>query len=204
MTKAPVHLPTSQQAAVAKPPAKTPAETPKDAPEDAPAAPPITRLDMGPALGQEGPEFLNLKRRKPDERATEIVSLLHNAITNPGRLDGTTGTNYGDWVRLAHIEIRRAIREAEASVGFREQMSGRRIGSILVRLGFMLLAAAASFYAFWFGVVFIGQTYGVIWSVIATLTALGLTVAFIIAGLYFSASPHAKESERARNRYGKN
>jgi hypothetical protein len=83
-------------------------------------------------------------------------------------------------------------------------MSGRRIGGIFMRLGFMLLAAAASFYAFWFGVVFIGQTYGVIWSIIATLTALGLTVGFIISGLYFSANASADESERARKRYGKN
>ena len=186
-----------------QPAAEQPPNPPADTATD-PEPAQLTRSDMGPPLGKEEPEFLSLKRRKPDERATEIVSLLHNAITNPGRSDGSTGTNYGDWVRLAHIEIRRAIREAEASVGFREQISGRRIGGIFMRLGFMLLAAAASFYAFWFGVVFIGQTYGVIWSIIATLTALGLTVGFIISGLYFSANASADESERARKRYGKN
>ena len=52
----------------------------------------------------------------------------------------------------------------------------------LFRLG-ALFFAVASFFAFWFGVVWIGQEFGAAWSTLATITALLLTGAFIAGGL---------------------
>ena len=112
------------------------------------------------------------------------------------------GLNYGDWLKLAHTEICQAIREAEASVAFREQISSRRIGGICVRVGFMLLAAAASFAAFWYGIVDIWSRIGPAWGVIAAMTALALAFGFIVAGLYYGNDGADDEAERARQRYG--
>ena len=146
--------------------------------------------------------YLSLKRRDPDARAKEIVAQLQDAILNPGRGDGSTGLNYGDWLKLAHAEICQAIREAEASVAFREQISSRRIGGICVRVGFMLLAAVASFAAFWYGIVDIWSRIGPAWGVIAAMTALALAFGFIVAGLYYGNDGADDEAERARQRYG--
>lgn len=146
--------------------------------------------------------YPSLKRRAPNARANEIVTQLQDAIINPGRADGTTGVNYGDWQQLARDKITQAIREAEASVAFREQMSSRRIGGICVRVGFMLLAAVASFAAFWYGVVDIWSRIGPTWGVTAAMTALALAFGFIVAGLYYGSDGAEDEATRARQRYG--
>lgn len=146
--------------------------------------------------------YPSLKRRTPTARANEIVGQLQDAILNPGRADGSTGVNYGDWQQLARKKIIQAIREAEASVAFREQMSSRRVGGICVRIGFMLLAAVASFAAFWYGVVDIWSRMGPTWGVTAAMTALALAFGFIVAGLYYGGDGAQDEATRARERYG--
>ena len=69
-------------------------------------------------------------------------------------------------------------------------------------LGFMLLAAVASFAAFWYGIVDIWSRIGPAWGVIAAMTALALAFGFIVAGLYYGNDGADDEAERARQRYG--
>ncbi|WP_281683967.1 hypothetical protein [Thalassobaculum salexigens] len=139
-----------------------------------------------PANSDDGPIYPSLKRKTPKERADSIVADLKEAILNPGRLDGSTGMAYGDWQKIARNKITRAIAEAEASAMFRELMSANRIGGLCMRVGFLLLAALASFGGFWFGTVFIWDTYGPAWGTGAMASAIGLALAFVVAGVMLS------------------
>lgn len=139
-----------------------------------------------PAKADDEPIFPSLKRMTPTERADAIVADLKDAILNPGRLDGSTGMAYGDWSKIARKKITRAVAEAEASAMFRELMSATRIGGLCMRIGFLLLASLASFAGFWFGTVFIWDTYGPAWGTGATASAIGLAFAFVVAGLMLS------------------
>jgi hypothetical protein len=162
------------------------------------AAPPTRRGPAGagaipgpvfrepPANPDDGPIYPSLKRKTPTERADGIVADLKEAILNPGRLDGSTGMAYGDWQKIARNKITRAIAEAEASAMFRELMSANRIGGLCMRVGFLLFAALASFGGFWFGTVFIWDTYGPAWGTGAMASAIGLALAFVIAGVMLS------------------
>ena len=141
-------------------------------------------LKIAPARETQGPK----KRRADmthDERAAEIVDHLRDAIES--RKDGSEkaggGMSYRDWRKLAQQEIAEALRDTALRAAVGEVMSARRIGNLALRLGFMILAAVASFFAFWFGVVWIGQEFGAAWSTLATITALLLAGAFIAGGL---------------------
>ena len=162
----------------------------------APAAPPTRRGPAGagpgpvfresPANTDDEPIYPSLKRKTPQQRAEAIVGDLKDAILNPGRLDGSTGMAYGDWQKIARKKITRAIAEAEASAMFRELMSANRIGGLCMLIGFLLLAALASFGGFWFGTVFIWDNYGPAWGIGAMASAFGLTLAFVVSGIMLS------------------
>lgn len=140
-------------------------------------------LKIAPAREAERPK----KRRSDmshDERAAEIVDHLRDAIES--RKDGSEkagGMSYRDWRKLAQQEIAEALRDTALRAALGEVMSARRIGNLALRVSFMLLAAVASFFAFWFGVFWVGQEYGAAWSTLATITALLLAAAFIAGGL---------------------
>lgn len=144
--------------------------------------------------------FPSLKRRPAEERADEIVDALKDAILNPGRGEGKTGMYLGDWTKIARRDIARAIREAETIAAFRELMSANRIGGLCLRVGFLLLASVASFAAFWYGCVFIWRTYGPIWGLGATISALGLAIAFVAAGLAYGGENREAVKEKAVER----
>ena len=151
-------------------------------PVDMPAGSPTEEPDREKAE----PAYPSLKRRSAEERADAIIDDLKEAILNPGRLDGSTGMAYGDWAKIAHKKITRAVKEAEASAAFRELMSANRIGGLCMRIGFLLLAALAAFGGFWFGAVFIWDTYGPAWGTGAVMSSIGLSFAFVVAGLMLS------------------
>lgn len=151
-----------------------------------PVPPPGPTFREPPANSDDGPIYPSLKRKSPTERADGIVNDLKEAILNPGRLDGSTGMAYGDWQKIARKKITRAIAEAEASALFRELMSANRIGGLCIRIGFLLLASLASFAGFWFGTVFIWDTYGPAWGTGAMASAFGLSLAFVVAGIMLS------------------
>jgi hypothetical protein len=169
---------------------------------------PATAFDLlrEPMPGEENgnktdPPFPSLKKRTADERAQEIVDQLKDMILNPERGDGKTGMNYRDWSKVARKEITKAVREAETSAAFREFMSANRLGGLAVRIGFLLLAAACSFAAFWYGIVFIWREYGPIWGVGATLSAFGLSIAFTAAGLLYGGERRDEAKREAVSRY---
>jgi hypothetical protein len=145
--------------------------------------------------------FPDLKKRHAKERAKEIVDHLEDLILNPERLDGKTGTSYKSWAKTARKEIREAIQEAESSAAFRELISANRIGGLCMRIGFLLLATVSSFAAFWYGILFIWQEYGVIWGIGATLSAVGLSIAFTTAGLLFGGEHKAEAINKAIKKY---
>lgn len=153
------------------------------------------------AEGDE-PLFPSLRRRSADDRAEEIVEALKDAIMNPGRLDGGTGMAYSDWAKVARKRITRAIREAEASASLRELMSAHRIGGLCLRVGFLLLASVMAFTAFWYGVIHIWRTYGTAWGVGATMSALGLSFGFVVAGLLMSGDDIDQMRSKIRDRFG--
>lgn len=150
----------------------------------------------------EEPLFPSLRRRSADERADEIVDALKEAILNPGRLDGSTGMAYSDWAKVARKRILRAIREAEASASMRELMSANRIGGLCLRIGFLLLASVMAFAAFWYGIVHIWRTYGPAWGLGATMSAIGLSFAFVLAGLLMSSNDIEEMRSKIRDRFG--
>jgi hypothetical protein len=145
--------------------------------------------------------FPSLKRRPAEERANQIVEDLKEVILNPGRGEGKTGMYVGDWTKLARKDITRAIRDAETSAAFRELMSANRIGGLCLRIGFLLLASVASFAAFWWGIVVIGREYGPLWGFGATMSALGLSLAFVIAGLVYGHEGHEKALDKAMKKH---
>ncbi len=150
--------------------------------------------------GEEGPLFPSLRRRPAEERADEIVEALKDAILNPGRVGGGTGMAYSDWAKVAHKRITRAIREAEASASLRELMSAHRIGGLCLRVGFLLLASVMAFTAFWYGVVDIWRSHGPVWGIGATLSAIGLSLAFVVSGLLMSSSDIEEMRSKVRGR----
>tara|TARA_Y100000991_G_scaffold190509_1_gene156946 strand:- start:105 stop:698 length:594 start_codon:yes stop_codon:yes gene_type:complete len=145
--------------------------------------------------------FPDLKKRHAKERAKEIVDHLEELILNPDRLDGKTGTSYKSWAKTARKEIREAIQEAESSAAFRELISANRIGGLCMRIGFLLLATVSSFAAFWYGILFIWQEYGAIWGIGATLSAVGLSIAFTTAGLLFGGDHKTDATNKAVEKY---
>ena len=145
--------------------------------------------------------FPDLKKRHAKERAKEIVDHLEDLILNPERLDGKTGTSYKSWAKTARKEIREAIQEAESSAAFRELISANRIGGLCMRIGFLLLATVSSFAAFWYGILFIWQEYGAIWGIGATLSAVGLSIAFTTAGLLFGGDHKTDATNKAIEKY---
>lgn len=151
---------------------------------------------------EDEPLFPSLKRVTAEQRADDIVKDLKEAILNPGRNDGESGMNYLHWHKMARKKIHRAIRDAEMSASMRELMSAKRIGGMCLRIGFMLLAALASFYAFWFGVVFIWEAYGASWGVGAGLSAFALSLAFVVAGLTLSAEEVDKIKSDIKEKFG--
>jgi len=159
--------------------------------------------DPGAAVpGDDEPLFPSLKKRPAEERAEEIVQALKDAILNPGRLGGGTGMAYSDWAKVAHKRITRAIREAEASASMRELMSAHRVGGLCLRVGFLLLASVMSFAAFWYGAIHIWQTYGAAWGVGAILSSVGLSFAFVVAGLLMSSSDIEEMRNKVRRKVG--
>lgn len=159
-------------------------------------------------LGPDGSEpekndspFPSLMRRSAEDRARDIVEDLKEVILNPGRGEGKTGMRVGDWTKIARRDITKAIRDAETSAAFRELMSANRIGGLCLRVGFLLLAAVASFAAFWFGVIFIGTEYGALWGFGATMSAIGLTLAFVFAGLTYGGENKEKAKQTAMRRF---
>ena len=145
--------------------------------------------------------FPSLKKRSAKERSKEIVNHLEELILNPERLDGKTGTSYRSWAKTARKEIREAIQEAESSAAFRELISANRIGGLCMRVGFLLLATVSSFAAFWYGILFIWQEHGAIWGVGATLSAVGLSVAFTTAGLLFGGDQRDEAKSKVAAKY---
>jgi len=150
---------------------------------------------------KDASSFPDLKKRHAKERAKEIVDHLEDLILNPERLDGKTGTSYKSWAKTARKEIREAIQEAESSAAFRELISANRIGGLCMRIGFLLLATVSSFAAFWYGVLFIWQEYGAIWGMGATLSAVGLSIAFTTAGLLFGGERKVEATNKAIQKY---
>lgn len=167
---------------------------PADRPADGPAG--------DAADGDTGPLFPSLRKRPAHERADEIVEALKEAILNPGRLDGSSGMAYSDWSKVARKRITRAISEAEASASLRELMSAHRVGGMCLRIGFMLLASVMSFTAFWYGIVHIWRSYGPAWGLGATLSALGLSFAFVVSGLLMSSKDIEEMRNQVRSRFG--
>lgn len=146
--------------------------------------------------------FPSLKKVPATERAEEIIGELKEAILNPGRIDGSTGMAVGDWSKLARRKIIKAIRDAEMSAAMRELMSANRIGGLCVRVGFLLLASAAAFYAFWFGTVFVWETYGAVYGLGAIASALGLCIAFVVAGLMMSGEDIEEFRRDVKRKFG--
>lgn len=144
--------------------------------------------------------FPSLAPRPAIERTDEIIEHLEEMILNPGRSDGKTGMHYQDWKREARLEIRNAIEAAESAAAFKELMSANRIGGLCLRVGFLLLAALAAFAAFWWGVVFVGRSYGMLWGVAATLSALGLSLGFVTAGLVWGGEKEDDARYKAMTR----
>jgi hypothetical protein len=170
-------------------------------PAGAPAVYDASGSDGRAGDGDE-PLFPSLGRRSAEDRADEIVDALKDAILNPGRSDGGTGMAYSDWAKVARKRIIRAIREAEASASLRELMSAHRIGGLCLRIGFLLLASVMAFTAFWYGVVHIWRTYGAAWGVGATMSAFGLSFAFVVAGLLMSGDDIEEMRTKVRDKFG--
>ena len=161
----------------------------------------FSRLNLETEDTQNDSPFTSLKQRSAQARAKEIVSHLEELILNPERLDGKTGISYRSWAKTARKEIKEAIQEAESSAAFRELISANRIGGLCLRIGFLILATVSSFAAFWYGILFIWQKHGAIWGTGATLSALGLSVAFITAGLLFGSERRDDAKNKAMEKY---
>ena len=170
-------------------------------PSPQPTAPGFQAWNGDKEEGEVRAPFPSLKKRPAEARAQDIVDELKEAILNPDREDGKTGMNYRDWSKTAHKEITKAIKDAEASAAFRELMSANRIGGLCMRIGFLLMAAVASFASFWYGVLHIWRTYGPIWVLGSTLTALGLSIAFVTAGLIYGVEDKNKARDKAKSRF---
>ena len=130
--------------------------------------------------------FGKSSKKSPEERAKEIVERLRDAIENPDKQKleiGQSGMYLSDWTKLARDEIASAIREVQMTTAIKESMKASRIAKQMVRAGFMILSATFAFASFWGGVVFVGQSYGLLWGALAGLSAAGLAVTFMVLGM---------------------
>ena len=132
--------------------------------------------------------MLGIKRTKksPEDQAKEIVERLREAIENPDKEKleiGQTGMYLSDWQKMARDEIASAIRKTQMTTSLKESMKASRIAKQMVRAGFMILSSTFAFLSFWGGVVFVGQTYGWTWGMLAGLSAAGLAVTFMVLGV---------------------
>lgn len=126
------------------------------------------------------------KKKTPEDQAKEIVERLRDAIENPDKdkLEiGQTGMYLSDWQKMARDEIASAIRKTQMTTSIKESMKATRIAKQMVRAGFMILSSTFAFLSFWGGVVFVGQTYGWTWGMLAGLSAAGLAVTFLVLGM---------------------
>lgn len=132
--------------------------------------------------------MMGVKRTKktPEDQAKEIVDRLREAIENPDKdkLEiGQTGMYLSDWQKMARDEIASAIRKTQMTTSIKESMKATRIAKQMVRAGFMILSSTFAFLSFWGGVVFVGQSYGWTWGMLAGLSAAGLAVTFMVLGM---------------------
>lgn len=123
------------------------------------------------------------KQKSPEKRASEIVEALEREIEEYN--EGEGGMPLRKWQARAREEITAAIRETQLVTSLRETIRLDRLGKAVMRIAFMLLAAAFSFLAFWMGVVYIGQAYGFGWGAASAGSAAVLAVLFVIVGLSF-------------------
>lgn len=126
------------------------------------------------------------KKKTPEDQAKEIVDRLREAIENPDKdkLEiGQTGMYLSDWQKMARDEIASAIRKTQMTTSIKESMKATRIAKQMVRAGFMILSSTFAFLSFWGGVVFVGQSYGWTWGMLAGLSAAGLAVTFMVLGM---------------------
>ncbi len=126
------------------------------------------------------------KKKTPEDQAKEIVDRLREAIENPDKdkLEiGQTGMYLSDWQKMARDEIASAIRKTQMTTSIKESMKATRIAKQMVRAGFMILSSTFAFLSFWGGVVFVGQSYGWTWGMLAGLSAAGLAVTFLVLGM---------------------
>ena len=65
------------------------------------------------------------------------------------------------------------------------------------------MTSVASFFSFWYGIVFIGREYGPLWGFGATMSALGLSLAFVIAGLVYGSENKEQARDKAKSRFQK-
>lgn len=163
---------------------------------------PIEELTDLDAKADDDSPFPSMKKIPAQDRADEIIVELKEAILNPGRVDGSSGMMVGDWSKLAHKKIIKAIRDAEMSATMRELMSAKRIGGLCLRVGFLLLASVAAFAAFWFGVVFVWDTYGPVYGIGAVASAIGLSLGFVIAGIMMSGEDVEEIRGDIKRRFG--
>ncbi|MBM3533851.1 MAG: hypothetical protein FJX60_12545 [Alphaproteobacteria bacterium] len=130
---------------------------------------------------------LKLKKKKtPEDQAREIVERLREAIENPDKEKleiGQSGMYLSDWQKLARDEIASAIRQTQMTTSIKESMKASRIAKQMVRAGFMLLSATFAFLSFWGGIVFVGQSFGLLWGGLAGVSAAGLAVTFMVLGM---------------------
>ncbi|MCR9255138.1 MAG: hypothetical protein NXI16_03490 [Alphaproteobacteria bacterium] len=124
------------------------------------------------------------KRRKmsPDRQAADIIDLLEEAIENNKDPLGK-GMRMSNWRRMAKQEIALSIRNVQTDIRREEKQSGEKTGRQLIRGGFMLMAACASFFAFWGGIALVGKEFGLEMGLAAAVTALVLSMAFVWLGL---------------------
>jgi len=124
------------------------------------------------------------KRRKmtPDQQAADIIELLEEAIEKNKDPLGK-GMRVSNWRRLAREEIALSIRNVQTDIRREEKQSGEKTGRALIRGGFMLMAACASFFAFWGGIALVGTSFGLGMGLAAAISALVLSMAFVWLGL---------------------
>jgi hypothetical protein len=124
------------------------------------------------------------KKKSAEQRATDLVDELANAIENHDNGDGTTGMPLKKWQRFARDEIAKVIRDVELTTTLEDALNARRFGGKMLRIGFMLLAASFSFVAFWGGIVMIGQAHGFAWGLVCAISATVLATVFVFVGLF--------------------
>lgn len=141
------------------------------------------------------------KRRKmnPDKQAADIIELMEEAIERNKDPLGK-GMRVSNWRKMAKQEIAVSLRNAITDVRREEKQSGENAGRAFIRGGFMLLAAAASFLAFWGGIALVAKEYGLGMGLAAAGSALVLSMAFVWLGLTVEELGLEPGSKRSRTR----